>query len=117
MRVQLPAVVVELRPLREREAHPHHDAAHHLTVGAHPVEDHAGVVRGGHLQDAHHAGLAIDLHVRSLRDQLRSREGLVPEAPDASAGVTGGRVGDVTRALAVDRSGGREVGDRDGSTG
>ena len=102
VRVQLPPLVVELRALRERLADPHHDAAVDLAVGADPVEDHAAVVRGGDLEHAHDAGLAVDLDPHRVRDQLRRVERLEAEPADAALGGRLGRRRQLAGALAVE---------------
>ena len=91
VRVPLPAEVVELRALGERLPDAHHDAAVDLAVGADAVQDPAAVVHRGDPQHAHDAGLAVDLDVRRVRDQLRRVERLEAEASDAALGRRGRR--------------------------
>src|SRR4029078_11285756 len=83
-------------------------------VGADAVEALPGVVRRRDLEDADDAGLAVDLDVGRMRDQLRSMERLEPEPSDTPLGRFRRRsFRQLTRALAVERAAAGELGDRD----
>ncbi len=120
VRVALAAVGVDLGALGECLAEAHHDPAVHLAVGADLVDDLARVVRRGEPQHAHDAGLAVDLHVRRVRDQLRREEGRQAEIADAVRRDVGrAGLGHVARALAEvaacrSRPGRRSATDRSG---
>ena len=81
-----------MRALRERLPDPHDDAAVDLPVRSDPVDDRARVVRGGDLEDAHDARLAVDLDANRVREDLRLEERLHPEAAEASLARLGRRV-------------------------
>ena len=93
MRVALTSLFVDLRPFAEREPDTHDDASRHLSVGADRVDDRPAVVRGRHAEDADDAGVAVDLDVGRMSDELRREERLVTEPADAALRVAGRRLG------------------------
>ncbi len=112
VRVPLPPELVELRALGERLPDAHHDAAVDLAVGADAVQDPPAVVHRGDAKHPHDAGVAVDLDVRRVRDQLRRVERLEAEPSDAALGRRRRRrFGNLTGALPVDRPAGRQARD------
>ena len=112
VRVALPAVVGEEDALAERLADAHRHATVDLAGGPDGVDDRAGFVGRGDLQDSDDAGVTIDLDASRMGEERRRREGLAAEATDAAGRVDGRRRRRRARAPTEQESGTRRLGRR-----